>query len=173
MSGDWKPGDVGLIRPAGEEAAAVGICFRGPGELAPYGRWRLGSGEEVWSSVRSVRRLVVIDPEDASQVEAFTDTWVHAKAGHNLGNSYPGEVEHMTTALREFANPVPRIEEPQGLGAVVEDSEGVEWVRTERRRNLGGQVWQSAFHVSQADRSLTREWEAVKAVRKLSNGWTP
>jgi hypothetical protein len=42
-----------------------------------------------------------------------------------------GLVSDKQAALREFANPKPpNPEEPTGLGAVVEDAEGVDWHRT-------------------------------------------
>lgn len=67
--------------------------------------------------------VAVIPVEDREAVERLRDSWVLAR---NRGDSV---ADGLQAALREFANPTPpRPDEPQGLGAVVEDADGVLWL---------------------------------------------
>lgn len=121
------------------------------------------SAEPVYSSFRHVtvtdiRPLVVLD--------------LHA-ANPNLA---PGEAARcVITTLRRsewFSNSLladqieaqtkpPKPEEPKGLGAVVEDSKGVRWVRNPDLAVIC--KWRNA------DRDWTR-WDLIDAVKVLSEG---
>lgn len=117
---EWKPGDVGVAL-IGERfiVTSGGKCFW-PGEKP--GDWSAVSGEPAAED----RPLVVIDPEDAKQVERLCDL---------LYGGHAGDVTRkVQAALREFADPTPptppKPGEPQGLGAVVETEGGRRYVRT-------------------------------------------
>ena len=88
--------------------------------------------------------------------------WVNVRRGDKRGLC----VGFDDLALVRASKP----EEPTGLGAVVEDVDGVPWVRTENRANITGAVWQSAFHVTQPDKAIQREYADIAAVRVLSEG---
>lgn len=142
MSREWKPGDVAEIR------------------------WPMTTGAEKESGIFvndqghgvTLRRLAIIDPEDAEQVSRLAHL-IWPPGG-------PLTQNRLSDALREFANPTPpKPDEPTGLGAVVEDAEGNRWVRDEAasvettprswyRRGEGG----------------CREWRHITAVRVLSPG---
>lgn len=71
---------------------------------------------------------VSIDYEDAEQVERLRKLLARSGAftGLTVGNAVK-----FAEALREFATPTPpKPDEPQGLGAVVEDASGKRFVRT-------------------------------------------
>jgi hypothetical protein len=72
------------------------------------------------------RPVVVIDPEDREQVERLCSGLLDI---HWYGNA-----DAMQVALRKFANPTPpKPDEPTGLGAVVEDADGIRWVLAGQR----------------------------------------
>jgi len=60
----------------------------------------------------------------------------------------------------------PKPAEPTGLGAVVEDSQGREWLR--RVRDKGRAPW---AHYDESERGVyTRDYDDINAVRVLSEG---
>lgn len=115
------------------------------------------------------RRVVVIVPEDAEQVERLAVLlWPHYD---KVESARHRKAEITAAALREFATPAPpKPEEPQGLGAVVEDADGRRFVR-----------WCGVSHISEADdwkaqgslSSAVVAWSQISAVRVLSAGVTP
>lgn len=137
MSGrEWKRGDVGLT-------------YDGLRVFRTDAGWVDEEGDDrsvLESAIRTrgdeaVRPLVVIDPRDAD-VFHLSDA--------------------LATALREFADPhPPKPEEPQGLGAVVEDSKGDTWVRI----HTGAVPWAHAGRFPQ-------RWADIDVVRVLSEGWS-
>jgi hypothetical protein len=167
----WKPGDVGVAAtgerfivdsegrcfwPGSEDARTVGVS----GRPAPQDR-----------------PLVVIDPEDRPRVDQFTD--ILAAAGVEVG---PVEVARYTTptdsrihyrqafedkvqqALRSLIAP-PRPEEPMGLGAVVEDADGVLWVQT------GHDVTNPWSHGSNGGHLQPRAYDKIDGPKVLFEGW--
>lgn len=147
---EWKPGDVGTST-AGERfiVNTEGKCFW-PG--IEKGDWSGLSGEPEPAD----RPVVVIDAEDAEQVERLRDILLESVG--LLG------IEGIAAALREFACPTPpRPEEPTGLGAVVEDAEGRQWTRIAR----GVSQWQIQTGAGQP---FVRYGEIDDVVRVLSPG---
>ena len=154
---EWKPGDVALA-----DGFFKGIIFRC---LDPVNRneakWMTGEEGRYYGSARDVRPLVVIDPEDREQVERLARGW-HAEREHAIRweklsqHDRDESIRTQQAALRSLITP-PRPEEPTGLGAVVEDEDGVTWVRS------GDGYW----HDSDGG---TARWDAVKAVKVLSEG---
>lgn len=149
MSGrEWKPGDVAMVRRGTanwhraiwtDETDNPGWhCIHGP--CSPH--------------VEDARPLVVIDPEDPQQVERLRRAINDETAG------YVG-TRTITDALHEFANPTPpKPEEPTGLGAVVEDADGVRFVL---HGIPEGQGWCDPDGIG-------RRWGSINAVRVLSEG---
>lgn len=150
---EWEPGDVAMTAKH-----TVALCHNG-GQM-------IDQGGAPWSNEKfpdNLRPLVVIDPEDREQVEAFT----HLFLAHYWGDEHPTHTDAGQAALREFANPTPpRPDEPTGLGAVVEDAEGAKWVRGSSMPGL--KLWVN-------DEALDSEWRSyrdITAVRVLSAGWS-
>lgn len=113
MSENWKPGDVAVVTTTdGQEVRAV--------RASDGMRWVLEPTLFPPRRVADARRLVVIDPDNAHEVGALADLFFQ-------GKNY--SLDAQMAALREFANPVVKPEEPTGLGAVVEDAEGRRWTR--------------------------------------------
>lgn len=111
---------------------------------------------------------VTINYEDREQVERLAKAFHesdHIAPWHDLHSETRAQIEAaLAAALREFANPTPPIEEPAGLGAVVEDEKGDTWVLVD---------------VTGADVKPTRQWRAwwgnrpwseIAATRVLSEG---
>jgi hypothetical protein len=143
MTRNWKPGDVAMVR--GD------VCIR-----RSDGAWEHGR-EDVFAhpAASDARPLVVIDPESDEDVDRLRDAL------------WPGGTfDVWQDRIRELANPTLRIEEPAGLGAVVEDAAGGRYVRvTPENLSFPGEVWETRYG---GERWLT--WSDVKAVRVLSEG---
>lgn len=136
--------------------------------------WKEAEGLGYFTVIEpvTVRPLVVIDPDDRKQVERFRDATVDALMEHvgkqcvrerdftnvDLGNA-------MQAALRQFAESKPaKPDEPTGLGAVVEDGEGVRWVRVDAvGSGRTASNWVDAY-------SKENRWSDIDAVRVLSEG---
>lgn len=155
---EWKPGDVAMIE-VGCHANRHVAMFTDTG-------WRYGT--DMWVTndpaiVSVVRPVAVLDPEDREAV---------ARLGELIRDQHQNNVfaiDDVQAALREFANPTPpKPEEPLGLGAVVEDDEGREWIRRVRK---GRSPW---AHYDEAERtSRGRDYDEIAAVRILSEGVQP
>lgn len=78
-----------------------------------------------------------------------------------FGMDEPDTVESLQEAY-EYAVAPPKPEEPQGLGAVVEDEDGEKWMRF--TNNSGGWPW---IHAGPMD---SRKYADIAAVRVLSEG---
>lgn len=170
MSKDWKPGDVALVE--------AGCWANRKVALRLAEGWAHTNGVNVDGDgvVSVVRPLVVIDPEDREQVErlilALPDA---ADWGFASANNYDhpddlavveGIFEPFQTALREFANPKPpKPEEPTGLGAVVEDSDGERWIRTSTPEDDADDLNKPWYR-----RGVRKNWLIVDAVRIVGEG---
>lgn len=172
MSGDmWepKPGDVAVVCNADSGLNGL-LAMRAAADDERPEAWVVG--EKSWLSMafasRELRRVVVIDPEDREQVRAFTTDY---DAAVIRMNSDPDprvvtpeqRVTAMQAALRSLLAP-PKPDEPTGLGAVVEDSEGTRWVRVQDEY---ARPWFIPGGIS------TATWDDLTAVRVLSEGVTP
>lgn len=161
---EWEPGDVAMVAGGTDGPWLALVRPRG----AANGRLEfayLSGGFDMVGELSdgfSARPLVVIDPEDAEQVERLWRAWTTLAPDHRLAQ------DCMQAALREFARPTPRIEEPQGLGAVVEDAEGDLWIRVVPAQLK--YAWRPSGTTSSYED--TRYWPKVNAVRVLSHGVT-
>lgn len=165
---EWKPGDV-----AEYDNTRI---FRT--EDSTGARWVDADGDERFGpALRTARPLVVIDPEDREQVErlAIAYTLRHNYAGKPWEDREQHNrdlvIDSLADALREFANPKPpKPDEPRGLGAVVEDAEGLRWVRTGVEPYPWASTGQTESGTCFTD---ARKFSDIDAVRVLSEGLTP
>lgn len=166
---EWKPGDVAMVSVRGADPViairdSYGWAHNTLGPGRAHAHWT------AFCEVEPIHPLVVIDPEDREQVERLMSVYV-SEALDRGAMSYSGHVDKrndsMQAALREFATPTPpKPDEPQGLGAVVEDAAGHLWVKVPGEDGTkSSQTWTSAH-------STDATWDAVAAVRVLSEGVT-
>ena len=152
MSREWKAGDVARIEYGGFDDIAVRIDPKD---------WAVPAGTVRDANVTEVHPLVVIDPEDREAVERLL-------ALLRAQDRAPETVDIMQAALREYANPKPpKPDEPQGLGAVVEDEDGVLWVRAGKKLQTPDH-WRAT-----SGENLVGWWttyDRIAAVRVLSPG---
>jgi hypothetical protein len=155
MSREWKPGDVAVVHSVNDEDHRAvrrgGVWIKLDAE-----------GYIIDHYAESVRPLVVIDPEDREAVERLADLFFAALYPEMKNTPGHDDLTAMQAALREFTNPTPpKPDEPQGLGAVVEDEHGNRWIRTDPEAP-GWTEW---------DAPVTRTpYARIAAVRILSPG---
>lgn len=176
MIREWKPGDVALarIKPKVDGRDVTGGWS--PVIRDNTGSWASGAamGREVFDrDIIEIRPLVVIDPADREQMERLLDA--HNKAEQEAackgGECGSGScwIDIMRGTFREFAAPKPpRPDEPQGLGAVVEDAEGYAYIRIHVRDDID-------FSWSVVDEAANKgfrmwKWADIDVVRVLSEG---
>ena len=104
--------------------------------------------------------VLVIDPEDAESVTQL----VCALADQGWR---PTTAHGCRAALRSLLTP-PKPDEPQGLGAVVEDADGVRWTRTQTPPNPGRWRADTPPQVLPGFAG----YDEINAVRVLSEGVT-
>lgn len=136
MGRAWKPGDVAAVSFDGktEHVAIRTLYFHG--EYVEEGRWHGGRAGALHGPEMTARPLVVIDPEDREQVERLAEAILYAATVAGLDHvSYRGtsgdeRLGVLVEAVRSLvANPPPpKPDEPTGIGAVVEDEDGVLWM---------------------------------------------
>ena len=166
---EWKPGDVAMVTVDGETFRA----FRQNAGESVRTDWlwtleeRNGGVYDHYDrhgGVESVRPLVVIDPEDREAVERFDGLLSRFIEGKEVPD-YEGTVGATQAALREFADPKPpRPDEPQGLGAVVEDADGDLFVRCVQ--GPSDAYWHCATNELKDER-----WPDIAAVTVHYGGW--
>ena len=171
----YAPGTVAMVtwRNA-EPGEGPGVRIRvAQGETdAPYASrrdaWWGPNGYLTDDSVTDVRPLVVLDLNE-TQLRVVVRRLLSAAAEDDAADSHPGRGLTTSNAYRKAATQIetqmgpPKPQEPQGLGAVVEDVAGDYWVRTgERFRKCTG-----------PGRGSFRPYYEIDAVRVLSEGVTP
>lgn len=131
-AGEWKPGDVAMV--TWSKTGAEKIMLRGVND-----RWYESTGFFRAELARSVRPLVVLDPEDREQVARLAASYA-AVASARLGDEYivwenrsPEARDKisadLTAALREFASPTPPKPDEPGKYGVIIAGDGREWFR--------------------------------------------
>ncbi|WP_155992101.1 hypothetical protein [Nocardioides sp. URHA0032] len=164
---DWAPGDVAMVRNEWD-VWNVAIYSVRPGGFV----WSYGVSDAVSPPTAEARPLVVIDPEDREQVERL---WMAQDRAIPLIREQQGPavvgvslIDALQVGLRWMLNPsdipaLPKLEEPTGLGAVVEDRDGERWV-----------LYTSPMSTAPwCDGSTSVEWDDIAVVRVLSEGVTP
>lgn len=167
---DWKPGDVAMrdsqFGGPGQLTIAVPSCGNGQHDSGIHWHHASGGYDRIDGSP-AYRRMVVIDPMDASQVARLADL-IRDGRDYSAGRGLSWG-RATTEALREFANPTPpKPEEPIGLGAVVEDFEGVKHVRAGITHD--GAMEDCWRQVSGSNIGYWSRWGHINAVRVLSEG---
>jgi hypothetical protein len=162
MTRDFQPGDVAMVTWSALGQPITEPRFRIDDERGA--RWIGADGSWIGDfTAKDARPLAVIDPEDREQVARLCALFLKGNDGTAIGG-----VNDLQAALREFANPTLRIEEPVGLGAVVEDSEGWRWTRTLGKEPAHRRYWIACTGSFQQ----VREWGDLDVVRILSEGVT-
>lgn len=102
--------------------------------------------------------VLVIDIEDREQISRL---WLeYAKSA--------GGVDNLRAVLASMLQP-PKPDEPLGLGAVVRDSRGVRWVRSESAKGITN-PWQATLHPLEGDVVRQLAYDRIDAVEVLSEG---
>lgn len=156
---DWKPGDVAMSHDEFVAYTDDHVWI-----------WATTGNECLDQPPSSLRRIAIVDPEDREQVERLVVAYyTEIDATKYWNGDLPEKfADFMQVALREFANPKPpKPDEPTGLGAVVEDEDGLLFVRV--GVTIGDFHWRS----SEPGNSDCFPWRTVKAVRVLSEGVQP
>lgn len=147
---------MGETQLAVREQTAAGLDF-----------WRSAATGIVYKDheISEVRPLVVIDPEDVDETSGLADLFCDARWSHIEGSDEcdPLTRASMREALARFANgersKYPKPDEPTGLGAVVEDTDGNRWVRV------------NATHFAGESSPMNRlTYGEIDAVRVLTKG---
>jgi hypothetical protein len=169
MTRKWKPGlvaDVTMVNGEKRQEHSPAFWDSYNEEWVSPTAGRLYPGE-VWAL--DVRPLVVIDPEDREAVERLVGVivGVHCEQREDVRLSH----DATQAALREFANPTPpKPDEPQGLGAVVEDADAQKWILVYDFDPVDRRRWAPLGSVGCIDD--WRHYDDIKAVRVLSPGVT-
>ena len=142
---EWKRGDVAVIGMSGS---------RGIRAIWQGNQWATESQRYFSDFQVQPRPLVVIDPEDEEMVRKFA-AWTAD------GDYADWRIDWVRNFLRSLITP-PKPEEPQGLGAVVEDMDGKRWVRGWTADGL--RPWY--MHA----RGDGRDYTDIAAVKVLSGG---
>ncbi len=156
---EWRPGDVATVESRLDGVKRPGT-YLGAGsddDIAPFGRWRLEDGGEVWSSIKAIHRLpVVVDPGEPEQIERL---WIALRDGRALQSR-----ANLIDALHAYLSP-PKPDEPTKWGVVearcVHSENRQTWVRNENGNwyPLGG---------GPAD-----DWDSLKEPVVIREGVTP
>lgn len=161
---EWKSGDMGLNLTWGYRGIFVANCRQHGG----VDHWHNQSGLTDPAGDRR-RPLVVLDPEDREQMDLVAKTLVEKmhRAGDVASAANGVHPATLVATFRQLANPTPRIEEPTGLGAVVEDEDGDNHVKVA----LGPHGWVLANAMTRIDSGYGgRSWRDLNAIRVLSPG---
>lgn len=128
--------------------------------------WR-EPGEDHYPVREDFRPLVVLDPEDAEQVERLREAMGTCPRNGEAWCIDSGcGTERLTAGLRSLVAP-PKPDEPTGHMAVVEDDCGERWVNWRDPRDNGTheEPW-----VNASDSETAREYRDINVVRVLSEG---
>jgi hypothetical protein len=148
---EWKPGDVAAIPFTSGDERGMWVD----------GTFVVTGGRASSRAYGGVRPLVVIDPEDREVVGRLT------RAAFDVSAVDSHDIDQMQAALRSLLTP-PKPAEPTGLGAVVEDDRGFQWIRTDDDRNAEPWSRRNTPGLPQY-----RAWRDLAAVRVLSDGYDP
>lgn len=164
MTRDWKPGDVAMVTMGHGPQLAI---FTGE-----FWAWSDGTGH--YSGVSHCHRdaparpAVVIDPEDREQIHRLISDYYERVDAHDGSFSNQQGADWMQAALRSLITP-PRPEQPEGIGAVIEDAEARIWVRA-----ADADWWRCAVDpAAYDDVGEFANYADITAVRVLSEGVQP
>ncbi|MGZ4519730.1 MAG: hypothetical protein ACXVXW_04845 [Mycobacteriaceae bacterium] len=171
MTREWKPGDVALVkvkkswhRAIRDQVAWVVITD--------------DSGVDHLETCAGVdyeaRPLVVIDPKEHAYCERLMQA-MREPIESTLRVSLDDQVverltDHVCNAILSLL-PTPKPDEPTGLGAVVEDADGVLWVRVTAAVGCPNDPWKHS-QWREGDVQPRMPYAGITAVRVLSEGVT-
>ena len=153
MIGQWKRGDV-FVDEGGIRFTVIDAehAIDGDGD-----DWYI-------ESIDGIRPLLVIDPEDREQVERLARVYTDRRVNPNVCAVPSMVADRLQAALREFAQS--EDPEPMGLGAVVRDGNGADWVRIQT-------IYSSPFLRRGANGTQLQKWaDLPRPLTVLSPGWT-
>jgi hypothetical protein len=152
------------------------------------GRWRTGyfvsrEGDRCGSSkacsssihhdynIKDLRRALVLNPDDAP-MPLDDPTWFEAAAmalAETNEDQDLGEIKlQRWIAGQVEAQLTDKLAEPRGLGAIVVDSDGTEWIRSEYYDGPTANPW---YNVLVGDEDLdARSWHEIDAVEIVHSG---
>lgn len=172
MSREWKPGQTFLARVDRwdgaqewpDDTSMVRLVALSDGYLEavegdPAEPFIIPPG--CWGYVHP---LLVIDPEDREQVAALLSRYHKWKWSLDIAEA---STDDMQAALRSLLEP-PKPDEPMGLGAVVEDREGVRWLRT----NPSGSHQWTRKDAGAKGLFDHRPYDRLDVIRVLHEGWS-
>lgn len=163
----WKPGDVGAI-----DLGGCGWRRAMVQDFSPL-MWSDEEGAGWSVSETDARALVVIDPEDRSQVDKLMAWYRLNFGGYESVNakSVEASIDAMQAALRSLV-PQPKPDEPAGLGAVVVDQNDITYV-------LAGRLSSEGFELPDKWRAIDgpivgdwKNWHQIDVKQVLSEGVT-
>ena len=158
----WQPGDLAMVSADGR-GGQHRLARRGTTIVTNRPCWWF-LDTRTFTEVADVHAVALVDVEDREQVERLIDainTYAHTDC-----ESGSCRIDQTQAALRDYANPTPKPDEPTGLGAVVEGAKGQRWIRVEP--DGGRAKWMLSDAPSNADPRYV--WSAVNAVKVLSEG---
>ena len=168
---DHKPGTVALVTFQPDDMLSR-CTLRGIRWAAGWHVVDVGGSYELVHDryVTDVRPLVVLDLGDTPLGDTDPASWLRdfAKVADALpARDWTFRVALLNSIADQIAAQTkpPKPAEPTGLGAVVEDAEGVRWILVDRRNGVAG--WHHC------DASLDRPWrfyDDITAFRVLSEG---
>lgn len=172
MKRAWMPGEVALIEAGCSANRQVALRTGTPSNMGwAYSGTHNGESTQSWTAdthgtVSVVRPLVVIDPEDREQVERLALEIYSRTTGEE---SFGGQIANVQAALHEFTSP--NVEEPTGLGAVVEDEVGNVWVRIGADEDPRDDHLRTQMSPPWRARGKSAKWWAsLRVARVLSEG---
>lgn len=117
----------------------------------------------------SVRPLLVLDPDDGEQMQRILDH-LESESGWTVDDEFGSDEQTSLGAMAAAITSLlerPKLQEPAGHYAVVEDATAVEWVRADQS---GPYRW-CGLGVTHSDgKPVWLPWDEIGAVRVLSEG---
>lgn len=163
MTREWKVGDLAETTHQGRKSVALvvaGASCSNTHPSTPHWHGATGGWNPLSDTNCTYRPLVVIDPERGNLGQAIAEA-LDFPEGSLLGDAVIAATKDVLDSL--VAPPKP--DEPQGLGAVVEDEGGRRWVRVEPEGIAV--AWTS--HV-RGEIPKEYSWPNIAAVHVLSEG---
>lgn len=162
MTREWKPGQVAMVTDK-DGRSGRGICnVKGGWDFTPEGADLSAYAAASW--VTEVRPLITVDPESRVDFERIADMYDPTGLDECWGGRdlFISDLQEAFRRLvREMDTP-PKPDEPKAFASVVVDSDGDQWVRIDRNKNM---PW-----VCHNGTKGAEPWSAVDAVEVIREG---
>lgn len=166
---DWKPGDIAIVECGNGDACGPHKAIR---STSDHEWFLLEEHGEYTRRATPLRRLLVIDPtrltwDGRTPTAAEWTAWAESLPAGEFATG----VLRIADALRavESRKP-PKLDEPLGLGAVVRDTKGDHWVRTDHGRLVWSNGRFGAMNADGDEKVTLCAWADIDAVEVLSEG---